>query len=66
MAVCGTRYGHGLCTVLWIKVADRGWILLPHGIPNLSVHLGSEEFAAMLDGLRESCNQNATTCKKKL
>lgn len=52
VAVEGTRYGHGRCTVLWIKVSDGSWVLLPHGVPNLAVHLTAQEFVAMLDGLR--------------
>jgi hypothetical protein len=39
VAACGKRYGHGLCTVLWIKASDNGWVLLPHGMPDLAVHL---------------------------
>lgn len=52
VAVEGTRYGHGRCTVLWIRVRNGSWVLLPHGMPNLAVHLPAQEFAAMLDGLR--------------
>ncbi len=53
VAVKGTRYGHGACTVLWIKASDNSWVLLPHGVPTLAVHLPASEFTAMLDGLRE-------------
>lgn len=53
VAVKGTRYGHGTCTVLWIKASDSGWVLLPHGVPALAVHLPPSEFTTMLDGLRE-------------
>ncbi len=30
VTVCGIRYGHGACTILWIKAGDDGWVLLPH------------------------------------
>lgn len=53
VSACGTRYGHGLCTVLWIRVKDSEWMLLPHGVPSLAVRLSTEELAAMLDRLRE-------------
>ena len=53
VATCGTRYGHGACTVLWIKASDNGWVLLPHGMPDLAVHLPAEEFITMLDRLRD-------------
>ncbi len=53
VAVLGTRYGHGDCTVLWIKASDNGWVLLPHGMPTLAIHLPAHEFTTMLDGLRE-------------
>lgn len=53
VAVQGTRYGHGACTVLWIKTSDDGWVLLPHGMPTLAVHLPVREFTTMLDGLRD-------------
>jgi hypothetical protein len=49
----GTRYGHGSCTVLWIKAGDDGWVLLPHGMPTLAVHLPAREFTTMLDSLRD-------------
>jgi hypothetical protein len=51
VAVQGTRYGHGACTVLWIKASDNGWVLLPHGMPTLAVHLSANEFATMLNRL---------------
>ncbi|MGH3603420.1 MAG: hypothetical protein ACRDQI_05270 [Pseudonocardiaceae bacterium] len=50
---CGTRYGHGQCTILWIKVKDSEWMLLPHGVPSLAVHLSTDELTTMLDRLRE-------------
>lgn len=53
VAVQGIRYGHGACTVLWIKTSDDGWVLLPHGMPTLAVHLPAHEFTTMLDGLRD-------------
>jgi hypothetical protein len=53
VAVCGIRYGHGFCTVLWIKSSDNGWVLLPHGMPDLAVHLPSDELVTMLDRLRD-------------
>lgn len=53
VAAQGTRYGHGACTVLWIKTSDNGWVLLPHGAPSLAVHLPVSEFITMLDSLRE-------------
>ena len=53
VSACGTRYGHGLCTVLWLKAKDGGWVLLPHGVPSLAVHLSTEELSTMLDRLRE-------------
>lgn len=53
VAALGMRYGHGRCTVLWIKDGDNGWVLLPHGVPNLAVHLPSDELTTMLDNLRE-------------
>jgi hypothetical protein len=52
VAACGIRYGHGFCNVLWIKASDNGWVLLPHGMPNLAVHLPIDELVTMLDGLR--------------
>jgi hypothetical protein len=51
--VCGTRYGQGRCTVLWISVDNGGWMLLPHGVPALSVHLAPDEFTSMLNKLQE-------------
>jgi hypothetical protein len=53
VSVCGTRYGHGLCTILWIKAKDSEWVLLPHGVPNLAVHLSTDEMVIMLNRLRE-------------
>lgn len=53
VTVCGTRYGHGLCTILWIKAGDTGWVLLPHGMPDLAVHLSTDELVTMLDRLRD-------------
>lgn len=53
VSVCGTRYGHGLCTVLWIKSHDNEWVLLPHGVPSLAVHLSTAELTSMLDRLRD-------------
>jgi len=52
VAACGTRYGHGCCTIIWIKVQSNEWVLLPHGIPELAVHLSADELSAMLDRLR--------------
>jgi hypothetical protein len=52
VAACGIRYGHGLCTVLWIKTGDHGWVLLPHGMPDLAVHLPEQELVTMLNRLR--------------
>jgi hypothetical protein len=52
VAACGIRYGHGFCTVPWIKASDNGWALLPHGMPNLAVHLPADALVTMLDGLR--------------
>lgn len=54
VAACGIRYGHGPCTVLWIKAGDRGWVLLPHGVPDLAVHLPEHEFITMLERLRDT------------
>ncbi|MFN2494751.1 MAG: hypothetical protein ABR608_02415 [Pseudonocardiaceae bacterium] len=53
VSACGTRYGHGLCTVLWLKAKDGEWVLLPHGVPSLAVHLSTDELSTMLDRLRE-------------
>lgn len=53
VAVQGIRYGHGACTILWIKASDEGWVLLPHGMPNLAVHLAVDEFTTMLDSLQQ-------------
>lgn len=53
VTACGTRYGHGLCTILWIKAQENEWILLPHGLPSLAVHLSTDELTTMLDRLRE-------------
>ena len=53
VAVCGTRSGHGACTVLWIKTGDHGWVLMSHGVPDLAVHLPTHEFITMLDRLRD-------------
>lgn len=53
VAACGRRYGHGACTLLWIKVSDHEWVLLPHGMPDLAVHLLRDELTAMLDRLRD-------------
>jgi hypothetical protein len=47
------RYGNGRCTVLRIKAGDTGWVLLPHGMPNLAVHLPTDELTTMPDNLRE-------------
>jgi hypothetical protein len=49
----GIRYGHGACTVLWIKASDNGWVLLPHGMPAFAVHLPADELVTMLDRLRD-------------
>ncbi len=46
------RYGHGPCTILWIKASDKGWVLLPHGMPDLAVCLPTDELVTMLDRLR--------------
>lgn len=35
----GIRYGHGACTILWIKASNEGWVLLSHGMPGLAVRL---------------------------
>ncbi len=32
---------------------DDGWVLLPHGMPNLAVHLPATELITMLDSLQE-------------
>jgi len=53
VSACGTRYGHGCCTILWIKVRDNEWVLLPHGLPELAVHVSTDELMAMLDRLRD-------------
>lgn len=53
VAVCGVRRGCDDCTVLWIKTGDHGWVLLPHGMPDLAVHLSTHEFITMLDRLRD-------------
>lgn len=53
VSACGTRYGHVLCTVLWIKVNNSEWVLLPHGLPSLAVHLSTDEVTTMLNRLRE-------------
>lgn len=53
VTACGTRYGHGLCTILRIKAEDSEWMLLPHGLPSLAIHLSKEELATMLDSLRK-------------
>jgi hypothetical protein len=53
VTACGRRYGHGACTVLWIKVSDDGWVLLPHGMPDLAVHLSTGDLVTMLDRLRD-------------
>ncbi|MGH3934373.1 MAG: hypothetical protein ACRDS1_05260 [Pseudonocardiaceae bacterium] len=53
VAVGGIRYGHGPCTLLWIKSRDHGWVLLPHGVPDLAVHLPEQEFITMLERLRD-------------
>lgn len=52
VTACGRRYGHGLCTLLWIKAGDHGWVLLPHGMPDLAVHVPHDELISMLDRLR--------------
>ncbi|HEY6424378.1 MAG TPA: hypothetical protein VIY28_14250 [Pseudonocardiaceae bacterium] len=49
----GIRRGQGACTVLWIKACDHGWVLLPHGVPDLAVHLPEQELVTMLDRLRD-------------
>ncbi|MDQ3760567.1 MAG: hypothetical protein M3460_02360 [Actinomycetota bacterium] len=49
----GIRYGHGLCTILWIRVKDSEWMLLPHGMPSLAIHITRDELTTMLDRLRE-------------
>lgn len=53
VAACGFRHGHGACTVLWIKTGDHGWVLLPHGMPDLAVHLPTHELITMLNLLRD-------------
>ncbi|MGH3796421.1 MAG: hypothetical protein ACRDSP_16195 [Pseudonocardiaceae bacterium] len=53
VSTCGTRYGRGWCTVLWIKVKDSEWVLLPHGMPSLAVHLSTDELTTMMNRLRE-------------
>lgn len=53
VTTCGTRYGHGLCTILWIKVQDNEWMLLPHGVPSLAIHLSTDDLTRMLDQLQE-------------
>lgn len=53
VAACGTRHGYGLCTILWIRVRDDEWMLLPHGVPSLAVHLSTGELTTMLDRLRK-------------
>ncbi len=53
VSVCGTRYGHGQCTILWIKAKESEWVLLPHGMPSLAIHLTTDELTTMLDRLRE-------------
>lgn len=53
VSACGTRYGHGFCTVLWIKVKEGEWALLPHGVPSLAVRLSTDELITMLDRLRD-------------
>ncbi len=53
VTACGIRYGHGACTVLWIKASDNGWVLLPHGMPAFAVHLPADELVTMLDRLRD-------------
>jgi hypothetical protein len=53
VAASSIRYGHGLCTILWIKVKDSEWVLLPHGVPGLAIHITRDELIAMLDRLRE-------------
>jgi hypothetical protein len=52
VAACGIRYGQGRCTILWIKVRDNEWVLLPHGLPHLAIHISTDELIAMLDRLR--------------
>jgi hypothetical protein len=54
VAACGFRHEHGTCTVLWIKTGDHGWVLLPHGMPDLAVHLSTHELVTMLDRLRDN------------
>jgi hypothetical protein len=46
VAVSGRRYGHGYCTVLWIKASDNG-------VPDLAVHLPTDELVTMIDRLRD-------------
>jgi hypothetical protein len=53
VAACGIRYGHGFCNILWIKVHDNEWMLLPHGVPSLAVHVSTDELTTMLGRLRE-------------
>lgn len=53
VTACGIRYGYGLCTILWIKVQDNEWMLLPHGVPSLAVHLSTDDLTRMLDRLQE-------------
>jgi hypothetical protein len=52
VSACGTRYGQGRCTILWIKVRDSEWVLLPHGVPELAIHVSTDELTAMLDRLQ--------------
>ncbi|MGH3781328.1 MAG: methyltransferase domain-containing protein [Pseudonocardiaceae bacterium] len=37
----------------WLAQAAPGWVLLPHGMPDLAVHLPIDELVAMLDRLRD-------------
>jgi hypothetical protein len=58
VAAWGRRYGHGRCTVLWIKAGDNGWMLLPHGVPDLAVHLPTDELVTMIDRLRDKLSRD--------
>jgi hypothetical protein len=53
VSACGTRYGQGRCTILWIKAQDNEWVLLPHGMLELAIHISTDELTAMVDRLRD-------------
>lgn len=65
VAACGIRYGHGLCTVLWIKTGDHGWVLLPTACLTLPSTSPSKSSSLCSTACATSCelSQPAGRCR---